>query len=170
MDGNDIPIGGTCDPAFAAVEETFRENFTRRHEIGAGVCVYKEGEKVVDLWGGHCDEARTRPWEENTIVLMNSVVKSICALAVHVLADQARVNLDAPAAKYWPAFAQNGKEGILVRHVQGHECGAIFSDAAKPGDWFDYPAQCAAIAAQAPAFPAGTKGAYNSINIGFILG
>jgi CubicO group peptidase (beta-lactamase class C family) len=170
MGETDIPIGGTCDPVFAAVEEVFRENFDSRHEIGAGVCVYKDGEKVVDLWGGHRDASRTEPWEENTIVLMNSVVKSICALAVHVLADQGRVDLDAPVADYWPEFGQNGKEGILVRHVQAHECGAIFSDSAMPGDWFDYPAQCAAIAAQPPAFPAGTKGAYNTINIGFILG
>ncbi len=170
MSQSDIPVGGYCDPAFSAVEETFRENFATRGEIGAGVCVYKDGEKVVDLWGGHCDEARTQVWTEDTIVLMNSVAKSICALAVHVLADRGQVDLDAPVAEYWPEFAQNGKEGILVRHVQGHECGAIFSDSAKPGDWFDYPAQCAAIARQAPAWPPETKGAYNTINIGFILG
>ncbi len=166
----DIPIEGYCDPAFSAVKETFRENFASRHEIGAAVCVYKGGEKVVDLWGGHKDRDRAQPWKEDTIVLMNSVAKSICALAVHVLADRGKVDLDAPVATYWPDFAQNGKEETLVRHVQGHECGVIFSDSAKPGDWFDYPAQCAAIAAQKPAFEAGTNGAYNTINIGFILG
>lgn len=170
MSQNDIPVGGYCDTAFATVEETFRENFAKRGEIGAGVCVYKDGEKVVDLWGGHRDEARTEPWTEDTIVLMNSVAKSICALAVHVLADRGQVDLDAPVAEYWPEFAQNGKEAILVCHVQGHECGAIFSDSAKPGDWFDYPAQCAAIARQEPAWPPETQGAYNTINIGFILG
>ena len=170
MSHSDIPVGGYCDSAFAVVEKTFRENFAKRGEIGAGVCVYKDGEKVVDLWGGHCDAACTQLWTEDTIVLMNSVAKSMCALAVHVLADRGQVDLDAPVADYWPDFAQNGKEGILVRHVLGHECGAIFSDSAKPGDWFDYPAQCAAIARQAPAWPPGTKGAYNTINIGFILG
>ena len=44
-------ISGFSDPAFADVEEAFRENFAQRQEIGAAVCVYAEGEKVVDLWG-----------------------------------------------------------------------------------------------------------------------
>ena len=170
MTNNGIPIEGFCDTEFAAVKETFYENFSSRNEIGAGVCVYKDGEKVVDLWGGHKDEDRQNPWTEETIVLMNSVAKSMCALAVHALSDQGKLNINAPVAEYWPEFAQNGKSHILVRHVLGHECGAIFSDQAVPGDWFNYPAQCAAIAAQEPAFEAGTKGAYNTINIGFILG
>jgi CubicO group peptidase (beta-lactamase class C family) len=87
-----------------------------------------------------------------------------------VLIDRGKVELDAPIATYWPEFAQNGKEGVTVKHVLGHLCGVIFADAAKPGDWFDYPAQVAAIEVAEPAWPPETKGAYNSINIGFILG
>ena len=45
---SEIPIEGYCNPPFAATEETFRENFASRGEIGAGVCVYKDGEKVYD--------------------------------------------------------------------------------------------------------------------------
>ena len=167
---SEIPIEGYCNPPFAVTEETFRENFASRGEIGAGVCVYKDGEKVVGLWGGYRDEARTQLWTQDTITLMNSVAKSMCALAVHILADRGEVDTDAAVADYWPEFSQNGKEGILVRHVLGHQCGAIFSDTAKPGDWFDYTAQCVAIARQEPAWPVETKGAYNTINIGFILG
>ena len=132
--------------------------------------MYKDGEKVVDLWGGYRDEARTQLWTQDTITLMNSVAKSMCALAVHILTARGEVDIDAAVADYWPEFSQNGKEGILVRHVLGHQCGAIFSDTAKPGDWFDYTAQCAAIARQEPAWPVETKGAYITINIGFILG
>ena len=163
-------ISGFSDPTFADVEEAFRENFAQRQEIGAAVCVYAEGEKVVDLWGGYRDEARQQPWTEDTIVLMNSVAKSICALSVHMLADRGEVDLSTPVAEYWPEFAQNGKDRVLVRHVLGHQCGVIFSDSAEPGDWFNYPAQCAAIARQEPAWAVETHGAYNSINIGFILG
>ena len=170
MGKHNLEVQGYCDPAFKAVKETFQENFDSRSEIGAGVCVYKENEKVVDLWGGHRDEERIQTWTEDTITLMNSVAKSICALAVHVLADRGLVNLDAPVATYWPEFGQSGKDNILVRHVQGHQCGAVFSDTAKPGDWFDYSAQCSAIARQEPAWPPETKGGYNTINIGFILG
>ena len=59
MDERSIPIEGTCDPRFAAVRETFERNFRKRDEIGAAVCVYQDGNKVVDLWGGHKDLART---------------------------------------------------------------------------------------------------------------
>ena len=71
---------------------------------------------------------------------------------------------------YWKEFGQAGKENITVANVLGHECGAIFSDTAKPSDWYSYERQCAAIVAQEPAFKAGTNGAYNTVNIGFILG
>ena len=170
MTTTDFNIDGYCDPAFRAVEKVFLQNFKNRSEIGAAVCVYQGQNKVVDLWGGHLDETKSQPWKANTITLMNSVAKSICALAVHILVDKGLVDLDAPVSDYWPEFSQHGKEKILVRHVQGHQCGAVFSDSAKPGDWFNYSKQCAAIAAQEPAWPPETKGAYNTINIGFILG
>ena len=166
----DIEVEGRCHTDFSLMEETFRENFAGRGEIGAAVCVYKDGEKVVDLWGGHRDESRTQPWTEDTITLMSSIAKSIAALSVHILVDRGQVSLDEPVAQYWPEFAQNGKENILLRHTISHQCGVIFSDAAKPGDFFKYPAQVAAIAAQEPAWPPGSKGAYNSINFGFIHG
>ena len=43
MTNNGIPIEGFCDTEFAAVKETFYENFSSRNEIGAGVCVYNDG-------------------------------------------------------------------------------------------------------------------------------
>lgn len=52
-------IHGSCDPEFAPVKEAFVDNFSRRGEIGAAVCVYKDGKKVVDLWGGFKDVAKT---------------------------------------------------------------------------------------------------------------
>ena len=154
----DIQVEGGCHSDFSSVEETFRENFASRSELGAAVCVYKDGEKIVDLWGGHRDEARTQPWTEHTIVLMSSIAKSMSALSVHMLVDRGQVSLDEPVARYWPEFAQSGKENILLRHTISHQCGVIFCDAAKPGDFFDYPAQVAAIAVQEPAWPAGSQG------------
>ncbi|MCE2451803.1 MAG: beta-lactamase family protein, partial [Nitrospinae bacterium] len=84
----DIRVEGHCHSDFSVVEEEFRENFASRGEIGAAVCVYKDGEKVVDLWGGHRDEARTQTWTKDTIVLMSSIAKSITALSVHMLVDR----------------------------------------------------------------------------------
>ena len=57
-----ILINGVCDPRFAAVREEFERNFRERGEVGAAVCVYQDGKKAVDLWGGHKDLERTDSW------------------------------------------------------------------------------------------------------------
>ncbi len=165
-----VTINGTCTPPFARVRAEFDRNFVERGEVGAAVCVYEDGVPVVDLWGGYKDLARTEPWQQNTIVIMNSVAKSMCALCTHILIDRGLIDFDAPVARYWPEFAQAGKAGVLVRHVLSHTCGVIFCDHAPPGSWFDWATHIRAIEQQEPAWEPGTKGAYNSINIGFILG
>ena len=52
----DVDVGrgrvtGRCDPEFSRVGDAFIENFTKRDEVGASVCVNVGGETVVDLWG-----------------------------------------------------------------------------------------------------------------------
>ena len=101
---------------------------------------------------------------------MNSVAKSMCALCTHILIDRGAIDFDAPVARYWPEFAAAGKQGVLVRHVLSHTCGVIFCDHAPPGSWFDWEVHIRALEQQEPAWEPGTKGAYNSINIGYILG
>lgn len=165
-----ILINGICAPEFAKVRDTFEENFRRRGEIGAAVCVYKDGRKVVDLWGGYKDLAKTDPWREDTIVIMNSLAKSMSALAMHILIDRGKVDFDAPVAEYWPEFAQAGKKDVLIRHVLSHTCGVIYCDHATPGSWFRWEEHIKALEKQEPAWKPGTYGAYNSINIGYLLG
>ena len=165
-----VRVQGTCDSEFDRVRAAFEHNFRARGEVGAAVCVYRDGRKVVDLWGGYKNLARTVPWESDTIVIMNSVAKSMSALCTHILIDRGLIDFDAPVAKYWPEFGQAGKDKVLVRHVLSHTCGVIFCDRAPPDSWFDWPVFIRALEQQEPAWEPGTDGAYNSINIGFILG
>lgn len=165
-----IDLGGDCTDRFTPVREALAENFATRNEIGSAVCVYHEGKKVVDLWGGHMDAAHIRPWQGDTLCLMYSIAKSMCALSVHMLADQGRVDLEAPVATYWPEFAQAGKDKIKVRHILSHWCGVWRNEGAEPGDMYDWDAMIRVIERQAPAWPVETKGAYNTINIGFLAG
>jgi CubicO group peptidase (beta-lactamase class C family) len=163
-------INGTCEPEFAHVRETFEDNFRRRGEIGAAVAVYKDGKKVVDLWGGYKDLARTQPWQQDTIVIMNSLAKSMSSLCMHILIDRGKVEFDAPVATYWPEFAQAGKKDVLIRHILSHTDGVIFCDHATPGSWFRWDEHIKALEKQEPAWKPGTWGAYNSINIGYLIG
>ena len=170
MSDPDAPINGHCNEQFALVRAAFAENLTSRHELGGAVCVYVDGEKVVDLWGGYFDLDRTLPWREDTIVNMASVTKGMTALCLHILVDRGEIDLDAPMATYWPEFAQAGKAAITVRQTLGHNDGVIFNDAAPEGSWLDWEQTVASIAAQEPAWPPGTQGAYNSHNYGYLIG
>ncbi len=40
---------GACDARFRAVEDAFRDNLERFGEFGAALCVYVDGEPVVDV-------------------------------------------------------------------------------------------------------------------------
>ncbi len=169
--GSSAPaVHGHCHPRFADVRAALEANFASRNELGSAVCVYHQGEKVVDLWGGFRDAARTKPWGEDTLCLMYSIGKSITVLAVHMLVDRGLIDLEAPVATYWPQFAQAGKAEIKVRHILSHNCGVWRTDASEPGDVYDWEKMIRVIEVQAPAWPVETKGAYNTINIGFLGG
>jgi len=167
---NEANVGGVCATEFAKVKDAFVENFKTRRELGAAITVYKDGEKVVDLWGGHLDEAKMLPWGEHSIVSMASTVKGMMALGIHMLADQGKLDYDKPVASYWPEFAQNGKENITVRQVVSHHAAIHFIDAAQPGDYFRWDQMVAAVAAQRPEWKPGTRGVYHTISIIFIFG
>jgi CubicO group peptidase (beta-lactamase class C family) len=165
-----VNLDGACDPAFDSVRRTLQENFDIHGERGAAVCVYQDGRKVVDVWGGHRDPAGTVLWTEDTLCIVYSISKSICALAVHMLADRGVLDLEAPVADVWPEFGTLGKEHILLRHTLSHHDGMCFADHASHGDVFRAEALLAALERQVPAWPPGTQGAYNSANIGYLLG
>lgn len=166
----DVRIDGMCDPAFSHVREVFAENFRSRGELGAAVCVYREGHKVVDLWGGIADPETATPWSEDTLTCMMSVGKSMAALAVLMLVDRGRIELEAPVANYWPEFAQNGKERISVRTLMSGLAALIYADAAPDGSAYDWDVICRALAAQPPEWEPGTQGAYHSFTGGYLLG
>ena len=117
------PIDGRCDPRFAAVREAFAQNFADRGEVGAAVAISIDGRPVVDLWGGWADGVCGAPWRRDTLVNFFSVGKALSAVCVHRLVERGLLALDAPVARYWPAFAAAGKDAISVRDVLSHRAG-----------------------------------------------
>lgn len=105
MQGLDVTIHGECEPRWEPARQAFIANFRERNELGASVALYHEGRKVVDLWAGHMDEARTRPWAEHSIVTTASAMKGKMALAPHMLADQGKLDYDAP----WRAIGRRSR-------------------------------------------------------------
>ena len=45
-------VHGSVESGFESVRQAFAANFERHGDVGAACCVYAEGRKVVDLWGG----------------------------------------------------------------------------------------------------------------------
>ncbi|GIS69789.1 MAG: hypothetical protein CM1200mP9_06100 [Gammaproteobacteria bacterium] len=78
---------------------------------------------VVDIWGGHRNESRSLPWEENSIVNVFSTTKTMTALCALMLIDSGELEVEEKVSNYWPEYAQNGKENTLVRHFMGHTAG-----------------------------------------------
>ena len=166
----EFPIQGTCSAGFEPVRAAFEQNFVLEDEVGASVSVVIDGHTVVDLWGGWQDRAATRPWEKDTIVCMMSVAKAVSATCLHMLVDRGQVKLDVPVANYWPEFAQNGKERVLVRHVLDHTAGLpILTDRLHPEAMFDHALMVDALAKQAPLWEPGKQAAYHVHNQGFLI-
>lgn len=163
-------VKGMCAPRFRAVHDAFERNFLALGEVGAAVAVYWKGRPVVDLWGGQRDAARGLPWERDTTVCMMSVAKGISTTAVAMLYDRGLIDLSAPMARYWPEFAQAGKEHVTVAQALSHLAGVPVTDAAREGDLYDFEAMASAIAAQAPLWPPGTTQVYHSATLGHLSG
>ncbi|MFJ9779278.1 serine hydrolase domain-containing protein [Amycolatopsis sp. NPDC101161] len=164
-------VHGTHDPRFAPVRDALRRNLAAGEELGASLVVDLDGELVVDLWGGFRDEARTAPWERDTITNVWSTTKTVVSLAALVLADRGELDLFAPVARYWPEFAENGKENVEVRHLLSHTSGVSgLEQPAVVEDLYDWDKTTARLAAQAPWWAPGTASGYHATNFGHLAG
>jgi CubicO group peptidase (beta-lactamase class C family) len=166
-----VLIEGACDARFAPVREAFAGNFAKHGEIGAAVALYVGGRKVVDLWGGHADQARTRPWTEETLVNFFSIGKAITATCVLYLVQRGLLDLDTPVTRWWPEFGAADKEGVTLRHVMSHRAGMpAVREPLPPGAMLDWDRMTKALASQAPWWTPGSGHGYHVNTFGYLLG
>jgi CubicO group peptidase (beta-lactamase class C family) len=152
-----IVIEGDVAPGFERVRDVFGDNFEGHGDMGAAVCVYRHGRKVVDLWGGLADAGTGRPWTRDTLQLVYSATKAATATCAHLLAQRGELDLDRPAAWYWPEFAAQGKADIPVRWLLSHRAGLPVIDNPMPlADLLAWDPMAAALAAQRPVWDPGT--------------
>ena len=165
----DVDIRGFCLPGFEGVAEAMRANMRAGQEIGASFAMQVDGRLVVDIWAGHQDPAKTRAWEQDTLVCVRSVTKAVSATCILMLVDRGVLELEAPVARYWSGCGRQGKSAITVAHLLSQTAGIPYLDAlpARGGFW-DPDRVCEAIEAQQPQWPAGTVPCYHSFSIGLI--
>ncbi len=111
--------------------------------------------------------------ERDTLVNVWSSTKGVLATAAHMLVDRGLIDLDAPVARYWPEFAQQGKEKITVRQLMSHQAGlpAVDGDRELPAlACQDWETMARALAATKPQWEPGTKQGYHTVTFGWLVG
>ena len=108
------------------------------------------------------------PWEQDTMVVVYSATKGLAAMALAVAHSRGWLDYEEPMCKYWPEFAQQGKNRITVRQLLAHQAGLYAIDVPiDRGLVADLDRLAVVLARQMPAWEPGTRQAYHAITLGF---
>ncbi len=156
-------VYGLVEAGFEPVQEAFIANFEHLGEVGAACCVYAGGRKVVDLWGG--------TYTPETLQIVMSSTKGVVAVAAHILAQEGRLDFDAPVTEHWPEFGAAGKQEMPVRWLFSHRAGLPAID--RPltfGDVLAWDPVVDALAAQRALWEPNTGHGYHVGTFGWLAG
>jgi CubicO group peptidase (beta-lactamase class C family) len=166
-----VAIDGWTAPGFESVRTAFDKNFAEGLEVGAAFAAYHHGELVADLWGGIADLKTGRPWERDSVIGVFSTTKGAAAMCANKLAQEGRLDIDAPVASYWPEFAAEGKENIPVRYLLTHRAGLAWVDEPLTLEQaLAWEPMIHALERQKPSWEPGTAHGYHAITYGYLVG
>ncbi|MGW1877414.1 serine hydrolase domain-containing protein [Streptomyces sp. NPDC001975] len=169
-----MDVNGTVAEGFEPVRDAFAKNFELLGDRGAAVAVYRDGHRVVDLWGGARDfdgDAGAASWEHGTAQIVRSATKGVAAAVLLLLRQRGELDLDAPVGDHWPEFKATGKERTLVRHLLAHRAGVpVLDRPLTPEQAADPDLSAAAVAAQAPVWEPGTDHGYHAQTYSWLTG
>ena len=114
-------------------------------------------------WGLRVAGPQPEPMTPDTVFDLASLTKVICTTtAVLQLVERDSLQLDAPAARYWPAFAAGGKGAITVRQLLSHSSGLRPGLTLRPTD--GAAAVWQRLLAETPVNPPGSRYVYSDLN------
>ena len=142
-----------------------------RTEIEAGripgaVIEIGQGERVIyrGAFGYREFQPRRIVMTPDTIFDLASLTKPVATtVAIMQLHESGKLDLDAPAARYWPRFGLHGKERITVRELLTHYSG-LKADVDLGRKWNGNGAALKMIEAEMPLYPPGTHYRYSDVN------
>ncbi|PHR57470.1 MAG: esterase [Robiginitomaculum sp.] len=166
-----LQVQGQTAQGFETVKTAFEEILATSDEAGAGFCVLKDGEYLVDLVGGTKDRRQTEAWQADTLIPVFSTTKAISAIVIAYLVENDRLDYDQTVASLWPEFAAHGKDKVTVAQALSHQAGLSGpTEPMEPVDWYDYHGMCARLAAQKPIWEPCTASGYHPVTYGFLAG
>ncbi len=158
-------------PAFKSLVQVFESQIEQGLHAGAQICVRRGTELLCDWWGGVADTRTRRPVTSSTPFMVYSATKALTAIMIHMLADRGILDLEAPVAHYWPAFACNDKERVTIAHVLLHQAGipgkATLGEVAS---WLVPGLPEHRVSRMRPIHRPGEKAIYHPFTGGFVLG
>ena len=166
-----VDIEGEVAPGFEAVRDTFASNFTKGGDVGASFAIWKDGEYLVDLWGGHADAARSKAWQRDTLPNVWSTTKAVAALCLARLVERGELSYDDPIIKHWPEFGAHGKDRLTVGQAISHQAGlSTLREPLTEENLYDHDDMAARMAAAEPLWEPGTRSGYHALTYAFITG
>jgi CubicO group peptidase (beta-lactamase class C family) len=161
-------VEGVVEPGYGVVADAVRRNVAEHGEVGAALCVHVDGEPVIDVATGGA--ARGAPYRRDTVQVLFSATKGVTAVVASMLAERGVLDLDAPVASSWPAFAAHGKGGIPVRWILSHQSGVLGTGRAYPlPELLDGRTVTADLADATPAWEPGTRHGYHGLSYGWLM-
>ena len=163
-----MEIQGECDPQFSKVKETFKKLYREDREIGSCFAVYKDGNPLVDLWGGFQDKDKTKPWQKDNLVTVYSTTKGVAAFCIALAMEKGLLKYEEKVSTYWPEFASNGKEDITIGMLMSHQAGICSPETRNVEDYYNQNLMAEKLAGMTPIWEPGTASGYHSMTFGWL--
>jgi CubicO group peptidase (beta-lactamase class C family) len=137
---------------------------------GAALAVCANGSLVVDLVTGYADTQRATMLDAASLFPMFSGSKPLGAVALWQQIERGLIALDDRVADYWPAFGQNGKDSVSIRHILSHQ-GGFPSNPPEltPETWDDFERINQVIEQLRPEFEPGSVSAYHFLTQHWVI-
>lgn len=164
-------VQGTVAEGLESVRTAFEEGFTQRADLGGSFSARRNGEAIVDLWGGIADADTDKPWEKDTVSMIFSGTKGMAAFCVLQLLDKGHFTLDTPVKEVWPGFGESYEEEVLIRHIADHTAGLPgIREPLTIADLTDNSRMIQRMAEEKPYWTPGTVLAYHALTAGWLSG
>lgn len=153
------------------------QQYVDNNEIAGADIIIREGGRLALMAGvGWQNEAKTIPVDEHTIYRLASMTKPVTAIAIMILSEEGKLDIQDPIGKYITEYVGTDKENIRIIHLLNHTCGlgmlmhpgmqqAMDLSDVKHDRLADRVARWKDLK---PDFPAGTETGYSN-NVGFEL-
>ena len=99
----------------------FSESYKEK-ETGAAVMVAKEGKIIYKNAFGLANLELNFPMQPDNVFEIGSITKQFTAVAILILQEQGKLNVDDPITKFIPDYPTQGKT-ITIHHLLNHTSG-----------------------------------------------